>query len=125
MKKIILNFLMLFSLMLVLPVFSQDNSKQNEPSQPSATLEIQENLSVNAIDCKEVNWPPVEKRTVKVPTGRHILCSSYHVTNSEEWVTTQKSVNKILVEANFEEGKKYLLQYKLNGEDVTLELKEQ
>lgn len=124
MKKIIFSSLALFSLVLVLPLFSQDNSKQ-EDLQPTATLEIQENLSVNAIDCKEVNWPPVEKRTVEVPVGRHILCSSYHVTNSEEWVTTQKSVTKILVEADFEEGKKYLLRYKLNGEDVILELKKQ
>lgn len=91
-------------------------------SADSATLTIQKNLTVELMDGKLVNWPPIDKESVQVPAGKHVLSCSYRVTQTTRFVTTQQSVRNIIVDADFEKGKNYLLQYNLNDKDVQLSL---
>lgn len=88
------------------------------------TLNIQKNLTVNKFDGRLVNWPPLGLTSVQIPSGKHALSCSYHVTESTDFVTTQQSANNILLEQVFEKGKTYSLTYKINGDNVTLQLEE-
>lgn len=132
-KKRIFRASLLFLPILLLSFCSssQDKNKSQLAAESStkenvtngATLTIQKNLTVELMDGKLVNWPPIDEDSVQVPAGKHVLSCSYRVTQSTRFVTTQQSVRNIVVDADFEKGKTYLLQYNLNDKDVQLSLK--